>query len=105
MTTQEITRLIETGKLKLFYKRKTWRRKRRDILQRDNGECQRCKASGRYSRAVVVHHILHLDRRPDLAYVDSNLVSLCEPCHNLEHPEKFLTLGRERKQALTPERW
>ena len=105
MTTREIEQLIAAGKIKLFYKRKTWRRKRREILRRDNHECQRCKARGRYSKATVVHHIEHLDRRPDLALHSPNLLALCEPCHNLEHPEKVAGLKFVRRQPLTPERW
>jgi 5-methylcytosine-specific restriction protein A len=105
MTTQEIQQLIAAGRIRLFYKRKAWRRKRREILRRDNHECQRCKARGRYSKATVVHHIQHLDRRPGLAYTDSNLTSLCDPCHNLEHPEKMKGFDVVRREALTPERW
>ena len=39
-------------------------------------------------QAVEVHHIKHVDEYPELAYEDSNLVSLCQGCHNKAHPEK-----------------
>lgn len=38
--------------------------------------------------ATTVHHIKHLDEHPELALVDSNLISLCADCHNKAHPEK-----------------
>ena len=34
------------------------------------------------------HHIKHADEYPELAYKDDNLISLCDACHNAEHPEK-----------------
>ena len=40
MTPQEIAALISAGRIDLFYKRKGWKRKRRQILRRDNYECQ-----------------------------------------------------------------
>lgn len=95
----------QKGRVKLFYKRAIWKRKRRQILDRDNRECQKCKASGGYRRATCVHHIKHLDARPDLALVDSNLISLCDACHNQEHPEKLKKHQVNRKEHITPERW
>ena len=88
-----------------FYKSRPWRKKRREILKRDNDECQRCKSLGGYSKAVVVHHIKHLKDRPDLALVDDNLVSLCEPCHNIEHPEKLKKHQVNRREHITVEQW
>jgi|BioPla2DNA2_1021312.scaffolds.fasta_scaffold244017_1 5-methylcytosine-specific restriction protein A len=90
---------------KLFYKRKEWKRKRRQILERDNYECQRCKRDGGYSRATTVHHIKHLEQFPELALADENLESLCGVCHNIEHPEKLKRLEVEQRKQITPERW
>ncbi|NLG89793.1 MAG: HNH endonuclease, partial [Clostridiaceae bacterium] len=67
--------------MKRFYKSKEWKRKRKEILRRDNYECQRCKREGGFSKATTVHHIKHLDKHPELALVDSNLESLCGVCH------------------------
>jgi 5-methylcytosine-specific restriction endonuclease McrA len=36
----------------------------------------------------MVHHVLPLTERPDLALDLSNLRSLCDMHHNREHPEK-----------------
>ena len=71
-----------------FYRGKAWKRKRAAILRRDGYLCQECKKYGRRRDAVTVHHIQHLDEHPELAREDSNLVSLCNACHNKMHPEK-----------------
>ena len=70
------------------YNTEAWRRKRQKILRRDGYRCQICKRYGRIREAVEVHHIKHADEYPELAWVDSNLVSLCHACHNAQHPEK-----------------
>lgn len=76
------------------YNSPRWRRKRAAILRRDNYLCQNCKRYGRRREAVVVHHIKHSDEYPELAFEDDNLVSLCEGCHNKEHPEKAAKRNR-----------
>lgn len=88
-----------------FYKTRRWRRKRRAILDRDNHECQECKKRGEFSRGIVVHHVRHLDARPDLALADDNLLTVCERCHNQLHPEKFGQEEAAKRRQLTPERW
>jgi len=92
-----------------FYKTGVWVRKRTEILERDNHECQRCKDAGGYSKGNVVHHIKHLEDRPDLALDDDNLMTVCEACHNREHPERFIqNFVEPRKNELIerfPERW
>jgi 5-methylcytosine-specific restriction endonuclease McrA len=52
-----------------------------------------------------VHHIEHLDKRPDLALDNDNLESLCADCHNREHPEKFIEPSENAKTRIFPERW
>jgi len=71
-----------------FYKTKTWKRLRESILRRDHYQCQHCKRYGRMRQATTVHHIKHLDEYPELACDPHNLISLCDSCHNLMHPEK-----------------
>ena len=82
---KELITAIKQGNVRKFYKSRLWRKKRRDILRRDNYECQRCKAEGRVhvdskkvegERKVVelnVHHIKELEDRPDLALDLDNL--------------------------------
>lgn len=73
----------------LFYSTTPWKKKRLEILERDNFECQKCKERGLQTQAQAVHHIVHLRDNKELALVDSNLISLCNACHNEEHPEKL----------------
>ena len=72
-----------------------WRKKKAQILRRDGYMCQECKRYGRRREAKIVHHIQHEDEHPELAYVDSNLKSLCEACHNKAHPEKAKNIRRK----------
>ena len=86
-----------------FYKTKTWQNKRDEILERDNYECQMCKDKGRYTSATTVHHIQHYKDCPELALTDSNLVSLCDACHNVVHPEKLESV--HKKKEIHKEKW
>lgn len=70
------------------YNSPNWRRKRLQILKRDGYMCQHCKRYGKAVPATTVHHIQHADEYPEMAFVDKNLISLCEGCHNKQHPEK-----------------
>ncbi|MBR4711509.1 MAG: HNH endonuclease [Clostridia bacterium] len=77
-----------------FYHRTAWKRVRALALSRDGGMCQDCMdrlRAGygiRPNRATMVHHVIPVSERPDLALTLSNLRSLCAECHNREHPEK-----------------
>lgn len=102
---KELVDAIRQGNVRKFYKSREWKYKRRQILQRDNYECQRCKREGKYSKGVVAHHIKHLNNRPDLALTDNNLETLCEACHNIEHPEKLKRVEVNRREDIIPERW
>lgn len=70
------------------YKSTKWKKKRAAVLRRDKYLCQECKKYGRAKAAITVHHVKHVDVHPELAYIDSNLQSLCQACHNKMHPEK-----------------
>lgn len=76
------------GKETFDYNGRKWKRKQQAIMRRDGYMCQNCKRYGRKREAKVVHHIKHVDEYPELAYEDSNLVSLCVGCHDKAHPEK-----------------
>lgn len=80
-----------------FYKSARWKKKRHAILKRDGYMCVECKKYGRRRDATTVHHIKELEQYPELALVDSNLVSLCEACHNKMHPGKGGSWGRKRE--------
>ena len=107
-----------------YYNCKRWRKKRQEILRRDHWECQRCRervrtaaAKGeqlpagqrRIRKAVCVHHVLELKDRPDLAYDNNNLISLCHRCHDEIHGRsvddfKMYRYTRQRP-LLTEEKW
>lgn len=74
--------------IKAFYLSAKWKKKRKAILARDDYKCQICKRYGRTTAAQTVHHIKHLDEYPELALDSSNLISVCNKCHNKLHPEK-----------------
>lgn len=78
-----------------FYDSPHWRKLREAILRRDGYRCRECARYGRLRQATTVHHIQHLEDRPDLAYEPENLVSLCAACHARAHPEKSRELARK----------
>ena len=49
------------------------------------------------TQSTVTYHIKELEQYRALAMVDSNLVSLCEACHNKMHPGKGGSRGRKRE--------
>lgn len=73
-----------------FYGSSRWKAMRESVLRRDGYKCQNCKRYGKSTPATTVHHIKHFEDHPELALDPKNLVSLCEACHNKEHPEKAL---------------
>ena len=98
-----LIKAIKQGNVLKFYKSSYWLNKRKEILERDNNECQKCKSKGLFSIAECVHHIKHLRDYPELALTDSNLISLCNVCHNEEHPEKLN--NNTNKRFVNEERW
>ena len=106
---KRLVSLIASGQEYKFYSWSCWQHTREEVLKLDHYECQRCKAKGRYSRAVLVHHVKHLKDRPDLALSiwdgkERQLVSVCKKCHEELHPES----QRQRKPSAKPvteERW
>lgn len=108
---RELIALLQNGEEWRFYSWGEWRARRRKVLRLDRYECQRCKERGRYSRAVLVHHVKHLKDRPDLALSiidpatgERQLVSVCKRCHEELHPESQRQY-RPSKPPITAERW
>ena len=114
---ERLRRLIDAGEEARFYSWKDWKRLAATVKTRiDRGECQKCKARGKYAPAAVVHHVKHLSDRPDLALSiydpetkERQLISLCRACHELEHPERLRQQQTQAQGAaakpLTEERW
>jgi len=94
-----------------FYESKEWRRLRKLVLTEDKGECQACKAKGKYTKANTVHHVNYLKLHPELALethykdddgvVKRNLISLCHD----HHEEIHKWVQKEKAEPLTVERW
>lgn len=72
-----------------------WEDRRKQVLERDEYECQRCGAA---DETLHVHHITPISEggSHDL----SNLEALCESCHAQEHPVqiKLRTANSENKR-------
>jgi hypothetical protein len=67
-----------------FYSSKAWRTLRAAQLGR-HPLCEECEKAGEVVEATTVHHAQERLQRPDLAFVASNLVSLCAHHHTLHH--------------------
>jgi len=91
---------------KPFYHTAAWRRARAAALARDQGMCRDCMdrynmgVGTRPRRATLVHHIVPIEERPDLALTLSNLRSSCDACHNKRHPEKGHKVREENAHGM-----
>lgn len=99
-----------------FYRTSKWKAKRLEILERDNYECQWCKAEGRVTfkgaetssgKKVIleIDHIKELDDYPELALEDSNLRTLCRNCHNKRHGRYFTKPFESKNKWKDDEKW
>lgn len=106
MTVNELNKwlipIIKANNIKTFYNSTPWKHARLKALERDNNECQKCKSRGLYNEAECVHHKKHVKQYPQLALELDNLISLCNECHNQEHPEKLRVKPRT---PINTERW
>lgn len=113
MRLRQLVVLIAQGNEAKFYDWPEWDKARDEALGLDRGECYLCRTrKRRYRKAVLVHHVKHLKDRPDLALSlfdpdtgERQLVSLCRPCHEDEHPERRWRKIVAAKAPLTAERW
>lgn len=103
--------LIADGHEAAFYSWRDWRNLRAEVLRLDRNECQMCKARGRYRKGKIVHHVKHLQDRPDLALSiwdpdtgERQLVTVCKDCHEAEHPESMRQY-QPKAPPITAERW
>lgn len=87
MTLDKLNQLIRENKLILFYISKVWKRKRKEILIRDNYECQECKKENKLTliqhTKLDIHHIKELKYYPELALDNNNLITICVYHHNI----------------------
>ena len=75
-------RVITVAKMRaqLIYQDKRWKILRAEKIMR-NPLCERCELSNKVTPAEEVHHILSIEDRPDLAFEQDNLMSVCVKCH------------------------
>ena len=62
-----------------------WQKRRLEILQRDGFKCRHC---GSDDKTLHVHHHRYIKGRNVWEYDDSELMTLCDSCHEVEHGEK-----------------
>lgn len=75
-----------------------WQKKRKEIKERDHYLCVYSLSKGRIVyEDLEVHHIIPLEERPDLAFEDGNLITLCQEVH--ERAERG-EIGREELLEL-----
>ena len=65
---------------KVLLRSPKWKKRRREIINRDNGRCIRCGAG----RSLQVHHISYRNILP-WEYKDEEMITLCYWCHEREH--------------------
>lgn len=79
---------------KKFYRSPQWGLVRKDVLERDNYECQECKRQGRVytdktepdkHKRLDVDHLKEIESYPELALRMDNCEVKCIPCHNRKH--------------------
>lgn len=73
-----------------FYNTKRWRSVRNYFFQR-NPLCKTCKDNGLIQRGHVVDHRVPI-RQGGHEYLESNLQTLCEKCHNKKSQKESQTI-------------
>jgi hypothetical protein len=58
-----------------------WQKRRLEIFNRDDWTCQKCRGK---EITLNVHHNFYLAGKEPWDYPDHCLVTLCEPCHEIE---------------------
>jgi 5-methylcytosine-specific restriction endonuclease McrA len=86
-----------------FYLNKKWRRKRANVLRRDEYQCRECKRYGKVTEATVVHHCYPLESHNQYALSDWSLISLCNKCHESCHDRnsgELTVIGEQWKERV-----
>ena len=108
-TTEQIRLLILNKEKEKLYKDSTWINLSKKILDRDRYECQECKKEGKltikqHKKKLDIHHIKELETNPELAYVESNLITVCVHHHNILDNKDF-NKNNKKKKFVNEERW
>lgn len=105
---------IEKGNTDKFYNSTDWDILREDVLNRDHHECQFFAGKwndGKHKPytikpvfATMVHHIIPIKERPDLALDKNNCISLSNEAHEIVEDRKRFRY-KKRKKVITKEQW
>jgi len=76
--------LLKRRNYSKYLKSKEWGEKRKWILERDENCCQECRSEEK----LVVHHLTYENIFKEL---DTDLITLCDKCHNKIHSKKHKT--------------
>ena len=80
------------AQIEAFYTSRAWRKSRASLLKEKGGLCELCLKKGLIEPAVHVHHKVALTLEnlndPAIALDHSNLMALCEECHQEQHRTK-----------------
>ena len=75
-----------------FYTTTFWRNRRKAFLEDHNYLCQVCLSKGLIEAATEVHHIIPLTAEnindPRITVDETNLMALCDSCHDEQHRKK-----------------
>lgn len=83
-----------------------WGNKRKEIIDRDNGQCQICLSQ----KELHVHHKTYLSNRMAWDYPSELLITLCGSCHSLFHAversrfifkEDILEIAKRTSQSVS----
>jgi len=92
-----------------FYKSKSWKELRQEVLREQNHECQWCKQEGKVtirSDAVLeIDHIKPLEDYPKFALDKDNMRVLCREHHNQRHNRFVPGSNRKYNKWDQDERW
>jgi 5-methylcytosine-specific restriction endonuclease McrA len=67
-----------------FRSSRLWNKKREEIKTRDKYMCVTCLKNGKYIfRKLEVHHITPISKAWEERLNNSNLITLCVPCHKM----------------------
>lgn len=106
---------ISKGNTDAFYNSTDWDILRERVLKRDKGKCQFFLGKwndGKHKPctieivdAVMVHHIIPIKERPDLALDINNCISLSWEAHEIIEDRLATYFIFKKKKVLTEEKW
>lgn len=71
-----------------MYARSFWKELAKVVLERDGYKCQRCGAAHTGKNKLHAHHIKPWAGNPDSRFELSNIVTVCQSCHNWIHSKE-----------------